>query len=103
MLTNDRAAGVARVGLAWLKERTIGSEADLLRVFRIRDAPVPSVRAEAAAWLIAQIKEKSFARAEHLRDLIDSRFEDVRRAALTLMRGDDRFREDETLWRALAE
>lgn len=102
-LAVDRSAPTAELGLRWLKERPILGADELQALMLLRNAETPLVRGDAVAWLLGQVKQHPAFTVEHLRDLIDSRFEDVRTPALALMKGEERFTQAESLWRALAE
>jgi hypothetical protein len=99
-LARAQAAPVAALGLAWLREKRSVPLGD---VVGLGDAPVPTVRTEAVAWLIDRIREAPDARPEHLRELIDARHADTRQRALETMAKEPRFRDQKTLWAALPE
>jgi hypothetical protein len=102
-LTVARPAPVAELGFEWLKSRTIASREDFDRALAVRDAPADVVRAPAARWLLGLIETSEFARVEDVRELIDARFEDVRRCALESLETGGRFADEPMLWAALAE
>jgi retron-type reverse transcriptase len=96
-------APIAELGLRWARARPVRG-ADLPALVKLASAPVVSVRAEAAQWLLQlfTLNEKEAA-PEHLRELLDSRFADVREPALRRMQQDARFADSPQLWRALGE
>ncbi|WP_437592832.1 hypothetical protein [Sorangium sp. So ce1000] len=98
-----RAAPVAELGLRWAKTKPVETAADLDTLARLATAGAPRVREEAVAWLVEALGRSPHGRAEHVRDLFDSRHEDVRARALALFEADARFRDDTGLWAALAE
>jgi hypothetical protein len=102
-LANARPAPVAELGLAWAKMKSIQSEAAIREVVRLKVAEVPRVREEAVAWVTQILERSPYARAEHLRDLVDAKHADVRREALAAMRKTLRYKESTELWGALFE
>lgn len=98
-----RIASVAELGLRWLRSRPPVRAEALAPLLALGNAPVASVRAEATAWLLGLLTTAPFARAEHLRDLVDSRFEDTRAQALETLRTHARYAEMLPLWGTLAE
>jgi alkylhydroperoxidase family enzyme len=98
-----KAAPVAELGLGWVKKKPIKTGADLDAVVLLARAGAPRVREDATAWLIEALKGASAARPDHVRDLFDARYADVRARALELFAADARFRDDTGLWAALAE
>jgi hypothetical protein len=103
-LALSSAAPVAELGLRWAKAK--GAEgADLRLLSTLGGAPVETVRAEGVAWLLSLFEADGDAkpgRALILRDLMDSRFIDVRRAACAFV---SRAEGDASLplWLALVE
>ncbi|WP_437937304.1 hypothetical protein [Sorangium sp. So ce341] len=102
-LAQARAAPVAELGLRWVKTKPVKTAADLDTIARLATAGAPRVREEAVAWLIDALRSSPHSRAEHVRDLLDARHEDVRARGLELFESDARFRDDTGLWAALAE
>jgi hypothetical protein len=102
-LARARPAPVAELGLAWAKMKPIQSEAAVRAVVGLKDAEAPRVREEAMAWVTQIIERSPHARAEHLRDLVDSKHADVRREALAAMRKTLRYKESTELWGAFFE
>ncbi|KYG08843.1 hypothetical protein BE21_21240 [Sorangium cellulosum] len=102
-LAHARAAPVAELGLRWVKTKPVKTAADLDTIARLATAGAPRVREEAVAWLIDALRSSPHSRAEHVRDLLDARHEEVRARGLELLESDARFRDDTGLWAALAE
>jgi len=102
-LANAPVAPIAELGLRWTRARPVRG-ADLPALIKLARAPVATVRAEAAAWLLQlfTLNERE-ATPEHLRELLDSRYADVRALSLQRMEQDPRFTDSAPLWRALAE
>lgn len=96
-------APVAELGLAWTKQKPVKGKGALETLLGLANARAPRVRAEAASYLASVLAASKEARAEHLRDLLDARFQDVRREALALFEREARFKDDTSLWSALAE
>ena len=102
-LATARPAPVAELGFEWLKARKLTSEAEFDAVLAVRNAPADVVRAPAVRWLLGIFESSDFAKPEHVRELIDSRFEDVRKCALESLESAGRFADEPLLWAALAE
>ena len=102
-LSCAKAAPVAELGLGWAKKKPIRTAADLDAIVLLARAGAPRVREDATAWVIEMLKGAQAARPEHVRDLLDARFGDVRAKALDLFAADPRFRDDTGLWAALSE
>ncbi len=98
-----RVAPVAQLGLAWAKTKPLRSAADLDVCARIGNAAAPLVRREAVAWFLEALARESFATPEHVRELLDARFQDTRAATIAFVRGSERFRDVLTVWSSLAE
>ncbi len=96
------ASPVAELGLAWLRARWAAAGGAPGALVRLANAPAPTVRATATTWL-AELLATAAARPEDVRSLIDARYADVRQQGLRVLSDVQRFREDETLWAALAE
>lgn len=95
------AAPIAELGLAWAREKGVKDAASLGVALPICQAAVGSVRQEALEWLIPLLI--GLGTVENLRDLLDSRFDDVRARALTVLTETARFRDEPSLWAALSE
>ncbi|UQA64032.1 hypothetical protein E8A73_046910 [Polyangium aurulentum] len=96
-------APVAELGIAWTKEKPWKGKGAIETLLRLAGAGAPRVRSEAASFLVSVLASAKEAKAAHVRDLIDARFEDVRREALALFEREVRFKDDTSLWSALAE
>jgi hypothetical protein len=102
-LATSRAAPVAELGLSWARAKPIADEAAILAVLALARAEAPIVRQEGTGWVLALLAEAKAARAEHLRELLDARYADVRERALALFKATPRFRDSTLLWAALSE
>ena len=102
-LAKAKTANVARLGLSWCLEKPATNEEDLLLLLQLGNAEVPSVREEAVSHLLGELASAPAARSEHLRELIDSKHQDTRAQALSMMQNDTRFRDSLALWGALSE
>lgn len=105
-LTGARIAAVAELGLRWAKDavasaKTAISAQDLTALARIASASVEPVRTDGARWLLEILDAAPEKRPEHLRDLFDSRFADVRVLAKDYL--ESRKVADVPLWFALLE
>lgn len=101
-LAIDRAAPVAELGFGWLEARPVRNADELQLAMRLANAQAPVVRERAAKWLLG-LAQSPFFDAAHVRELLDSRFEDVRAAAIQFVLNDARFSVDERVWQSLAE
>ncbi|APR88034.1 hypothetical protein A7982_13383 [Minicystis rosea] len=102
-LASAQAAPVAELGLRWTKQKPVSDEAALTTVLGLARAGAPQVRAEAIAWVTEILAKATFAKPEHVRDLLDARFADVRAQGLALVEKDARFSTSIVLWGALSE
>jgi hypothetical protein len=94
---------VAELGFDWAKNKKIDGKLGLGAILRLATARAPRVREAAAKWVVSVLSGSKDARMEHVRDLIDARYDDVRREGMGLFEGDVRFKDDPTLWASLAE
>lgn len=103
-LASSGSAPVARVGLSWAEQKPVKTADDLACVLRLSRAKVADVRADATRWIDRLFAQPTLpVQAEHLRELFDAPFEDVRKAGLSLLRDDPRFAGDNSLWWAIGE
>lgn len=105
-LTGARIATVAELGLRWAKDAVRGatiaiSAQDLTTLARVASASVERVRTDGARWFLEILDAAPEKRPEHLRDLFDSRFPDVRLLAKDYL--ESRKVADVPLWFALLE
>jgi hypothetical protein len=100
-LARSGVAAVAELGLGWAQAKPIAGAADLEALVSLRDAASPGVRAAAMEWVGRILGEAPATTREMVRDLVDARYPEPRRAGLALV--DGRFRDDVTLWAALSE
>lgn len=98
-----KAAPVAELGLRWARQKPVNDEPALAAVIRLAQAGAPTVRAEGLAWITEIMTKSSFAKAAHVRDILDARYADVRAHGLALVEHDARFQNETALWAALAE
>lgn len=102
-LACQRAAPVAELGLKWIKGRRDANVGNLHVLVRLARAETPTVRKAAIDWVSQLLVVADAASPELVRELLDSRFADVREQALGLMDRDRRFGEATVLWSAMAE
>lgn len=98
-----RPAPVAELGLKWAREKKIVTEEDLATIVGFAKAESPGVRREAAGWIASVLERSLLTLPAHVRDLLDSKYGEVRGEGLELMKRDPRFRDAPLLWAALAE
>ncbi|MGC4119932.1 MAG: hypothetical protein QM765_36215 [Myxococcales bacterium] len=102
-LATSQAAPAAELGLSWAKSKPIRAE-DLRALGHLcLTAKAPRIRADAAAWAMPILKDRPETTPELVRELVDSHHRDVRDPALALMLEDARFKDQTSLWAALAE
>jgi hypothetical protein len=102
-LARTKFAPVAELGLLWLLEKRAESEEDLLRMLSLANAEVPGVRQQAIDFVLQELTASHLFKPEHLRELLDSKYADVRERALALMWTEPKTRESVVLWGALSE
>lgn len=103
-LARSPVAPVAELGLKWARQKPVRDEADLDVLGALTSAKVPSVRRPGIEWLASLLLLNEGPKLpERVRELIDSRFGDVREQGLTLMKKDQRFGSSTLLWSAMAE
>lgn len=98
-----RPAPVAELGLRWAKKKLVRGPEGLSLVLGLAKAEAPIVRKAAMEWVTSLVEVLPDATPEMLRDLLDSRYEDVRAAAIELFLRSSRFRDETLLWAALSE
>lgn len=103
LVAKAKISNVAHLGLSWCLQKPPESEADWRLLLQLGNAEIESVRKEAVDYLIGELVASPDATSEYLRELIDSKHEDIRGVALSTMQNDGRFRESLVLWGALAE
>lgn len=94
---------VAELGFDWTKAKKIDGRMAILTLMRLTTARAPRVREAAAKWLASVLAGSKDARMEQVRDMIDARYEDVRREGLALFEKDVRFKDEPSLWVSLSE
>ena len=98
-----RPAPVAEVGLRWVKQKPLRTDADLLTVVGLHRAESERTREAAMDWVTDLLERSDTAPDLHVRDLLDARHADVRARALSLFLRALRFRDSTVLWAALSE
>jgi len=94
---------VAELGFDWTKAKKIEGRIAILTIMRLTTARAPRVREAAAKWLASVLGAAKETRMEQVRDMIDARYEDVRREGLALFEKDVRFKDEPSLWVSLSE
>ena len=102
-LACQKRAPVAELGLAWALGKPLQNEEDLRIATTLGRATVEPVRKRAADHLRTKLVELSFAKPEHLRELVDAPHADVRAVGLELLASEPKFSESAMLWWALSE
>jgi len=100
VLAISRIAPVAELGFGWLETRPVRNADELQAVMRLVNAEAPLVRERATKWLLGFATRFE---VQHVREMLDARFEDVRAAAIAFAMSDSRFSTDPRIWQSLAE
>ncbi|MFO0597752.1 MAG: hypothetical protein U0228_20790 [Myxococcaceae bacterium] len=98
-----RAAPVSELGLEWAKARPPKNAAELEQLLALRHAECQQTRVAAMEWLAQQLLIRDDARPLFVRELLDARYVEVRKAAVELMGKDKRFGDAVELWLAMSE
>ena len=98
-----RPAPVAEVGLRWVKQKPLRTEADLVTVVGLHRAESERTREAAIDWVTGLLEASATAPDLLARDLLDARHADVRERALALFLRAPRYRDSTVLWAALVE
>jgi len=96
------AAPAAELGLRWVLSKPIAT-AELPLLARLTETRVPRLRDEAASFVVRTYASNPEATPEMVREVLDSRFLEVRAAGVRLMLTEPRFRDQTALWLAMAE
>jgi hypothetical protein len=99
-LASSRALPVAKVGLAWLKSRSVSDPALILGLI---DAQCVRLRPEILGWLRATLAASPDASPGLVLDFLDDRRADVRAEGWEWFQSDHRAFEDVEIWRKLLE
>jgi hypothetical protein len=98
-----RATPVARLGLAWLKERTIANDSDRAAISRLAEARCDAVATEAAEFALSKLGVKEVYRTEQVLPFFDSLNAEVRHGAWNWLTPDSAGFGDASLWARLLE
>jgi hypothetical protein len=102
-LAASRPLPLARLGLSWLKSRSIATAAERAALLPLLDAEAEPLRPEILAWLRSALAEDPEFRAGWVLAFLDSRFPDARSEGMSWFRAEPRARDDVTLWQRLLE
>ncbi|MFT3839999.1 MAG: hypothetical protein QM723_23630 [Myxococcaceae bacterium] len=102
-LSKARPAPVAELGFKWVLEKPPAGVEGVKKLLPMAKGECPSVRAKSAAFLAGRLRDEDQAPPELVRELLDSKYEDVRREALTLMEKVTRYADATELWMAMSE
>jgi len=102
-LARARPAPVAELGFKWVLERPPVGVDGIKALLPLAKGECPSVRAKAAAYLASRLRDEDAAPPELARELLDSKYADVRAEALGLMEKVSRFADATELWMAMSE
>jgi hypothetical protein len=98
-----RPAPVAELGLRWARTKSVDDRNALSTALRLVEAKAANVLEEAIAWIAELVGRAALGTTQHVLDLLDARQPLARAAGIQLMREQKRFKDDLTLWAALAE
>jgi hypothetical protein len=101
-LACSRPVPIARLGLAWLRDRP-EAVAQVPLLFQLLEAPAESVRPELVRWLREVLSHLDDFRPLWLLEFLDVRFADVRAEGWAWLLEEDRAYNDVELWQRLLE
>ncbi len=93
----------AELGLSWIKKKPIATQDFVSRLFALFDAPIDIVRIKASKWIYLTLQNSPLVTPELILNGLDSRFIDTRELFMNWMQDEDRFRDNQIIWSALAE
>ncbi len=102
-LAAGRPVPLARLGLRWLKARTVESDEERRSLLDLLDAGCEPLRPEILGWLRTVLSAAPEAPLDALLEFLDSRHADARAVGLRWFRDEPRARDDVALWRRLLE
>lgn len=102
-LACQRATPVARLGLAWLKERNISTDQDRAALARLADARCDAVASEAAEYALSKLGAAEVYETELVLPFFDSLNAEVRRGAWNWLTPTSPGYSDPQLWAKLLE
>jgi hypothetical protein len=102
-LSRQRPAPVAEAGFKWLKDKPVRTREEFVELLRLASAESPKMREAAVAWVVERLGSSDFAKPGDLRELLDSRFNEVREQGAKLLDSNAKFGDDLSLWAALSE
>lgn len=97
-----RPLPAARLGFEWLQRRTIGDN-ELPILLRLADAEAEALRPEMIRWARSMMSRAAGFQSAWVREVLDSRHEDVRAEGWTWLAEVPRVHDDVKLWQALFE
>lgn len=102
-MSTARATPVARMGLAWLRDRAINSDADRVALSRLADSQCEAVGVDAAQFALTHLGRQQLYKPETVSPFFDSLNAEVRRGAWEWLQPDSAGYDDATLWSRLLE
>ncbi|MCG3195163.1 MAG: hypothetical protein DIJKHBIC_04433 [Thermoanaerobaculia bacterium] len=102
-LALSSVAPAAELGAEWALEKPVATTEDLEELCRAREARVPSARQKLCRHLLGIVGTSPLARVELVRDLVDSRYADVRAVALEFLSKDPPLTRSALFWTQIAE
>jgi hypothetical protein len=102
-LARRRPLPIARLGFAWLQNKTPAGESDCRALLGLAEAEAEPLRREMVRWVRQVLAASPHFRPDWVLELLDSRHADVRAEGWAWFRDDQRVRDDVGLWRRLLE
>ena len=100
LLSQSRIAAIAELGLRWAMKKGLHSEDDVTAAAALASAELQQIREQGLRWLKPSLVEQQ--RSLLLRELVDSRYPDVREVALEVS-AEAPYQDDARFHAALAE
>jgi hypothetical protein len=98
-----RPVPIARLGMAWLEQKTPASEADCRLLLGLTQAESDRVRGDATRWMCQVLTRSPHFQPGWVLELLDSRHADVRAQGWQWMHSDARTADNVELWQRLLE
>jgi hypothetical protein len=102
-LAGSRPLPLARLGFAWLRDKSPASEADCQDLLRLVEARSEPLRPEMVRWLRGALTGSPHFRSEWALEFLDSKHADVRLEGWAWLREEQRIRDDVSIWQKLLE
>ena len=102
-LTSSRPVPLARLGLSWLRSRTISSAAECQTLLALFEAQCHPIRPQILAWTRSILSQSPHFTTDWVLEMLDSAKEDVRHEGWAWFIAEPRASHDVTLWQRQLE